>query len=211
MAIQQIVEIARATSDKPGADSDEPTSALGERETERLFQVLQMLRDRGVGIIYVSHKLDEVFAISDRITVLKDGKLVGTARPRIHPRMPLCRMMVGRELEHLFPPRNGGDEKPYWSCGISGPGYSNVSLSIYTGEVLGVFGLTCRANRVSPRHLRHRASYGGDILIRGQPVRITDPDKAMSEGIAYIPEDRKQDGLFSRCPFENVAAACLVR
>jgi ABC-type sugar transport system ATPase subunit len=213
VAIQQIVEIARATQRQARVlILDEPTSALGERETERLFQVLQMLRDRGVGIIYVSHKLDEVFAISDRITVLKDGKLVGTVRTADTSEDTVVRMMVGRELEHLFPPRNGGRREAVLELrDLSGPGYSNVSLSIYTGEVLGVFGLTGAGRTELARGIFGiEPATGGDILIRGQPVRITDPDKAMSEGIAYIPEDRKQDGLFLEMSLrENVAAACL--
>ena len=213
VAVQQIVEIARAIQREARAlILDEPTSAIGERESERLSQVLRMLRDRGVGIIYVSHKLDEVFAISDRITVLKDGKLVGTVRTADTSPEAVVHMMVGRELDQLFPPRNGGREDTVLEVrNLCGPGYTDVSLDIRSGKVLGVFGLTGAGRTELARGIFGiEPITGGDILIFGRPVKITDPRKAMNEGIAYIPEDRKQDGLFLEMSLlDNVAAACL--
>ncbi len=214
VAIQQIVEIARAIQKKARVlILDEPTSAIGERETEKLLQVLRMLRDRGVSIIYVSHKLKEVFAVSDRITVLKDGNLVGTLRTADTSQDAVVNMMVGRELSQLFPPlHNGGKKENVLKVkNLSGPGFSNVSLDMHSGKVLGIFGLTGAG-----RSELARAIFGvepiiaGEILIQGRAVKIANPQQAMNEGIAYIPEDRKQDGLFLEMSFkDNTAAACL--
>ena len=214
VAVQQIIEIARAIQRQARVlILDEPTSAIGESEIDRLLQVLRMLRDRGVGIIYVSHKLDEVFAVSNRITVLKDGKLVGTVRTADTTQEAVVHMMVGRELDQLFPPRNGGgrEDTVLKVRNLCGPGYANVSLDIHSGTVLGVFGLTGAGRTELARGIFGiEPITAGEILIRGRSVKITDPRKAMSEGIAYIPEDRKQDGLFLEMSLlDNVAAACL--
>jgi ABC-type sugar transport system ATPase subunit len=213
VAKQQIVEIARAVQRQARVlILDEPTSAIGERETEQLFQVLRMLRAQGVGIIYVSHKLDEVFAISDRITVLKDGKLVGTVPTEDATQDMVVRMMVGRELEQLFPSRNGVRREPILEIrNLSGRGYSNVSLTMYTGEVLGVFGLTGAGRTELARGIFGiEPPISGQILIRGRPIKARSPGTAIAEGIAYIPEDRKRDGLFLEMTLrENIAAACL--
>jgi len=213
VAVQQIVEIARAiTRQVRVLILDEPTSAIGERETERLFHVLRMLRQRGIGIIYVSHKLNEVFALADRITVLKDGKLVGTLATKETNPDEVVRMMVGRELSHLFPNRDGGKRTPFLELrSLSGVGFRDVSLTAYSGEVLGLFGLTGAGRTELARALfGAEPATGGEILLEGRPIRITNPAKAMAAGIAYIPEDRKRDGLFLEMSLrQNVAAACL--
>jgi ABC-type sugar transport system ATPase subunit len=124
----------------------------------------------------------------------------------------VVRMMVGRELDQLFPPRNGGREDTVLEVrNLSGPGYANVSLDIRSGKVLGVFGLTGAGRTELARGIFGiEPITGGEILILGRPVKITDPRKAMNEGIAYIPEDRKQDGLFLEMSLvDNVAVACL--
>ena len=214
VAIQQIVEIARAIQRKARVlILDEPTSAIGERETESLLQVLRMLRDRGVSIIYVSHKLNEVFAISDRITVLKDGNLVATLRTADTSPDAVVNMMVGRELSQLFPPpHNGGKEETVLKVkNLSGSGFSNVSLDVHSGKVLGIFGLTGAGRTELARGIfGAEPIVAGEILIHDRAVKIANPHQAMNEGIAYIPEDRKQDGLFLEMSFkDNTAAACL--
>ena len=192
---------------------DEPTSAIGEHETESLLQVLRMLRDRGVSIIYVSHKLNEVFAISDRITVLKDGNLVATLRTSDTSPDALVNMMVGRDLSQLFPPpHNGGKEETVLKVkNLSGSGFSNVSLDVHSGKVLGIFGLTGAGRTELARGIFGvEPIVAGEILIHDQAVKIANPHQAMNEGIAYIPEDRKQDGLFLEMSYkDNTAAACL--
>ena len=214
VAIQQIVEIARAIQKKARVlILDEPTSAIGERETEKLLQVLRILRDRGVSIIYVSHKLKEVFAVSDRITVLKDGNLVATLRTADTSQDAVVNMMVGRELSQLFPPlHNGGKKEAVLKVkNLSGPGFSNVSLDMHSGKVLGIFGLTGAGRSELARGIFGvEQIIAGEILIQGRAVKIANPRQAMNEGIAYIPEDRKQDGLFLEMSFkDNTAAACL--
>ena len=213
VAVQQIVEIARAIHRQARVlILDEPTSALGERETHRLFNVVRMLKARGMGIIYVSHKLDEVFAISDRITVLKDGKLMGTLRTSDTTQDAIVRMMVGRELEQLYPARDGGRRELVLEIkGLTGRGFSNVNLAIYSGEVLGLFGLTGAGRTELARGVFGiEPPTGGEILFQGRPLRIDSPGRAMEIGMAYIPEDRKRDGLFLEMSLkENVAAACL--
>ena len=214
VAIQQIVEIARAIQRKARVlILDEPTSAIGERETEKLFQVLRMLRDRGVSIIYVSHKLNEVFDISDRITVLKDGKLVATVHTEDTSQDAVVKMMVGRELSQLFPPPHGGAKEAtvLKVKNLSGYGFSNVSLDMHSGEILGIFGLTGAGRSELARGIFGAEPVNaGEILIDDQAVKFANPHQAMNEGIAYIPEDRIQDGLFLEMSFkDNTTAACL--
>ncbi len=213
VAVQQIVEIARAIQRQARVlILDEPTSAIGGREIDRLFHSLMRLKEQGVGIIYVSHKLEEVFAISDRITVLKDGKLVGTVKTAETNQDTIVRMMVGRELSQMFPARNGGRKEPMLEVrNLSGRGYSNVNLTVHAGEVLCLFGLTGAGRTELARGI-----FGidpvtsGEILVRGRPVKLDQPSKAMDLGIAYIPEDRKRDGLFlEKSVRENVVVACL--
>ncbi len=213
VAVQQIVEIARAIQRNARVlILDEPTSAIGGRETERLFHCLRVLRDRGVGIIYVSHKLDEVFAISDRITVLKDGKLVGTVNAAETNQDEIVRMMVGRELHQLFPDRNGGTREPVLEVrGLSGHGYSDVNLTVHAGEVLCLFGLTGSGRTELARGIfGNELPSAGEIRMHGKPHRIKHPSEAIKLGIAYIPEDRKIDGLFlEKSLTENVVVTCL--
>jgi ribose transport system ATP-binding protein len=210
LATQQIVEIARAIQRNASVLLlDEPTSAIGSRETERLFQVIRSLRDRGVGVVYVSHKLDEVFEISDRITVLKDGMLMGTVVTDQTTPDEIVRMMVGREFDKMFPQAEKADSASLLRLEhLSGSGFTDVSLDANSGEVLGLFGLTGAG-----RSELARAVFGidpvtkGEILLDNRPVRIVSPQKAMKLGIAYVPEDRKLDGLFLEMSLQNNVAS----
>jgi ABC-type sugar transport system ATPase subunit len=192
---------------------DEPTSAIGERETENLLKVLRLLRDRGVSVIYVSHKLNEIFEISDRITVLKDGQLVATVRTADTSPDAIVNMMVGRVLSQLYPdPHDGGQQEAVLKVrNLSGAGFSKVSLDVHPGEVLGIFGLTGAGRTELGRGIfGSEPIVEGEILIQDRVVKIGNPQQAMAEGIAYIPEDRKQDGLFLEMSVrDNTAAACL--
>jgi ribose transport system ATP-binding protein len=213
LAVQQIVEIARAIQRQTRVLLlDEPTSAIGGQEIERLYNVIRSLCQQGVGIVYVSHKLDEVFAIADRITVLKDGKLVGTVLAKETTQDEIVRMMVGRKFDDLYPPRNGAAGHPLLQVkNLSGPGFSNVTLTAYAGEIVGLFGLT-GAGRTELA----RAIFGtepvtaGEIYVDGKLVKITNPRQAMKVGIAYVTEDRKIDGLFLKMSIkENVGVTNL--
>jgi len=214
VAIQQIVEIARAIQRQAKVlILDEPTSAIGEQETEKLLAVLDMLRKRGVSIIYVSHKLNEVFSISDRITVLKDGQLVKTLNTVETNQEQVVNMMVGRELSQLFPPlKKEGKLHPELRLKhLSGQGYADVSLDVYAGSILGIFGLTGAGRTELARGIFGvEPVRSGEIEIDGKPVKITNPHQVMDYGVAYIPEDRKQDGLFLNMSIkDNTSVACL--
>jgi ABC-type sugar transport system ATPase subunit len=213
VATQQIVEIARAIHRQTRIlILDEPTSAIGANEIERLFHCLKRLKEKGMGIIYVSHKLDEVFAISDRITVLKDGKLVKTVKTTETNPDEIVHMMVGRVLNQLFPERNNGHHEPVLEIrNLSGRGYSNVNLTVHSGEIFCLFGLTGSGRTELARGIfGNDPVSAGEILVDGIPSKINHPKNAMNLGIAYIPEDRKRDGLFlEKSLRENYVVTCL--
>jgi ribose transport system ATP-binding protein len=199
LAIRQMIEIARAISS--GARiviMDEPTSSLTAHETEELFRVTRSLRDEGVGVIYISHHLEELFHLCDRATVLRDGALVGTVDIANSSRDQIVRMMVGREpsefakREHLEP-----GEEVLRVEGITRAGVlRDVSLTVRKGEVVGLAGLVGAG-----RSELARAIIGADpidagrVLLNGREVRIRTPEDAARVGIAYVPEDRKGQGL----------------
>jgi rhamnose transport system ATP-binding protein len=200
MPEQQVVEIAKAI----GADArivimDEPTASLTEREVERLFAVIARLRQDGVGIIYISHRLEEIGAIADRITVLRDGQTVATRDGRGVERAELIRLMVGRELATVFPKRSVtmGDEA-LDARGVSHrrSGIHDVSLSVRSGEILGLAGLV-GSGRTQLAEILFGLSPAdaGEIRLRGRAVRIDSPARAIRHGIGYVPEDRRQHGV----------------
>ncbi len=200
MPEQQVVEIAKAI----GADArilimDEPTASLSEREVERLFAVIARLRQNGVGIIYISHRLEEIAAIADRITVLRDGETVATRDARGVGRAELIRLMVGRELAAAFPKRSGtpGDVA-LEARGVSHrrSGIHDVSFSVRSGEILGLAGLV-GSGRTQLAEILFGLSPAdaGEIRLRGRAVRIDSPAQAIRHGIGYVPEDRRQHGV----------------
>ena len=199
VAQQQIVEICKALRREPRVVVfDEPTAVLTERETERLFELIERLRDRGVCIIYVSHRLKEVFRLCTRATILKDGRNAGSVRIADVDEGGLVHMMVGRELKDLFPPRHATiGERLLEVHGLSVDGrVHDVSFDIRAGEVVGFYGLI-GAGRTEMM----RAIFGadrrltGEIRLAGEPVRSRSPKDALLSGIGMLPEDRKQHGL----------------
>ena len=207
---QQLVEIAKALSLK--ADiliMDEPTSALSEQEVRRLFAVIRTLKSRGVTILYISHKMDEVFELADRITVLRDGRLVQTVtRAEAEPRQ-VINLMVGREIAalHFDEPRRPGDEVlRVEDLSLAGrdraarPRLDQVSFSLRRGEILGVAGLL-GAGRTELLECLFGASPTpptGDIFLTGRRVLFRRPSQAMAAGLALVTEDRKRLGLFDQ-------------
>lgn len=208
MPQQQLVEIARAL----GANArvlimDEPTASLSEDDTQNLFRVIRELRQRGVAIIYISHRLDELPVIADRVTVLRDGVTIETRPMAEVDRQELIRLMVGRDLSAVFSKRAGalgpkrevalGEtvlEVRNLSCRAAG--VSNVSFSIRAGEILGFAGLVGAGRTELARTLFGlTVADGGEILLRGQSVKITSPAQAAELGIAYVPEDRRRHGV----------------
>ncbi len=214
VAMRQMVEIAKAISlDCKVLILDEPTSALTDRETALLFQVIRRLRERGVGVIYISHKLGEVFEIADRVTVLRDGQLVGTVETTEVTPDDIVRMMVGRELSNLFNEKGRAPGEVVLEVkGLTRePAFRDVSFSLRAGEITGLAGLV-GAGRTEVA----RALFGvdrpdaGEVLLAGKPLRARSPEEAIAHGIAYLPEDRKEQGLFLEMSVRaNVVAASL--
>jgi rhamnose transport system ATP-binding protein len=202
MAEQQLVEIARAL----GADArvilmDEPTAALSNREADRLFVLVRDLRSRGIGIVYISHRLEEVAALADRVSVLRDGELVATRPVAETGRSELIRLMVGRDLQAIFPKRTvpiGDVALETDRLGCRALGVRDVTLHVRTGEILGLAGLV-GAGRTELA----RALFGitpadeGIIRLRGNAVTIWSPAQAVRLGLAYLPEDRRRHGVIS--------------
>jgi ABC-type sugar transport system ATPase subunit len=212
----QLFEIARALShDSDIIIMDEPTSALGEREVERLFAVIETLRSRNKGIIYVSHKLDEIFQISDTITVLRDGKYVGTEPASNLDRAKLISMMVGRQLEDSIKKDSlPTQERVLAVRGFSrGDEFEDITFDLHRGEILGIFGLMG-----SGRSEFLNSLYGinlpasGEVEIEGKLVQIRHPADAKRLGIAYVTEDRKNSGLvLTSSVRENVTITALAK
>ena len=205
LAVQQMVAIARAIDmDCKVLILDEPTSSLDEQEVEKLFRLMRDLRSRGVGIIFVTHFLDQVYEVCDRITVLRDGQLVGEYEIGSLPRLQLVSKMLGKDLDDLSDikgDREGsteeGAEPVYEAQGLqSNAGISPFDFHIRKGEVNGFTGLLG-----SGRSECVRAIFGADrvlsgsVKVNGKKVKITKPLDAMKQGIAYLPEDRKADGI----------------
>ena len=205
MPEQQLVEIAKAL----GADAsivimDEPTASLMDDEVARLFDVVAMLRRRGAGIVYISHRLEEIFAVSDRVTVLRDGQTVAAHETKAIDRPELIRTMVGRAMTEVFPKRPiepGAVALELRQLSNRALGVHDVSLSVRRGEVLGVAGLVGSGRTELAETLFGLApADGGEILVHGQPVRIDSPSQAIRLGLAYVPEDRRQHGVVLEMP-----------
>ena len=199
VAQQQMTEIAKALSQNAQIIAmDEPTSALTEREVEHLFDIIRSLKSEGVAIIFVSHRLEEIFQIADRITVLRDGKYVGTKRIEETNRDEVITMMVGREIKEKIPKRPAKiGEEILRVEGLTREGvFRDISFTLHKGEVLGLAGLV-GAGRTEIA----RAIFGADpidrgkIYLEGKEVRIRSPQDAIRLGIGLLTEDRKRYGL----------------
>lgn len=200
MPEQQLVEIARALgSDARILIMDEPTASLSDHEVDNLFRVIRELKGQGVGIIYISHRLEELPQVADRVTALRDGSLVGTRTMGSVGRSDLIRMMVGRELSAVFPkvevPR-GDVVLEVEGLGCRESGVQGVSLSVRSGEILGLAGLVGAGRTELARVLFGLTpADAGTIRLRGEPVAIDTPARAVELGIAYVPEDRRHHGV----------------
>ncbi|MCI7303382.1 MAG: sugar ABC transporter ATP-binding protein [Clostridiales Family XIII bacterium] len=206
VAYQQIVEICKAISRNAKVMVfDEPTAVLTNREVEKLFDVIYKLRDSGVCVIYISHRLEEIFRICSRITVLKDGKNVDTVHVKDITEKQLVTMMIGRDLSELFPERNAAIGETVLEAEnlICGKMVNGVTFHVKAGEVVGFAGLV-GAGRTETM----RAVFGadkleeGEIRLEGKSVKINTPKKAIKNGIGMVPEDRKQQGLLLDMPIK---------
>ncbi|MBR2718820.1 MAG: sugar ABC transporter ATP-binding protein [Clostridia bacterium] len=206
LAVQQMVAIARAVDmDCKVLILDEPTSSLDDKEVEMLFTLMRDLKNRGVGIIFVTHFLEQVYAVSDRITVLRNGELVGEYEVKDLPQVELVSKMMGKELEGLSDlvrddSAQFDDSTPvYEASGLSSAkGVNPYDFAIRKGEVNGFTGLLGSGRSESVRAIfgADRVT-GGKVKIDGKTVKIGKPIDAMKQGIGYLPEDRKDDGIIA--------------
>ncbi|QIR40991.1 sugar ABC transporter ATP-binding protein [Tolypothrix sp. PCC 7910] len=201
IAEQQQVEIARALKDNSRVlVMDEPTAALSDRETERLFEVVRKLRNDGIAIIYISHRMEEIYALADRISVLRDGQYIGTLiREEISPQR-LVQMMVGRPMQDFYEHQRQTQVGPVVLevRNISdGRKVKPASLQIHAGEIVGLAGLV-GAGRTEVSRLIFGADRkaSGEVFLDGRKLEINSPSDAIAAGIGYVPEDRKDQGLF---------------
>jgi ABC-type sugar transport system ATPase subunit len=209
---QQMVEIAKAVAVRPRIlILDEPSAVLSQEELNRLFALVRLLREQGTLILYISHRLDEVFEIADRITVLKDGQLVGTVRPREVDQGHLIRLMVGRSLGEIFPSRQPPlDEVALEVRDLGRAGaFSDVSFALHRGEVLGMSGLVGSGRTQVARCIFGAEPFDtGELYLEGRPVHPRSPRDAVRQGIALVTEDRKRDGLVMHLTIrDNVSMA----
>lgn len=199
VAQQQIVEIVKALAiDARLLIMDEPTAALNPTEVGHLFGVIERLKARGSAVIFISHRLDEVFTISDTVTVLKDGQHISTSPAADLTREEVVRRMVGRQLQDIFPPRlqaQGGT--PLLDVqGLSNDRLRDINLQLQAGEILGLAGLEGHGQRELARALFGiEPIHRGTVQINGQRVHLRHPEDAMRQGVAFLSDDRKMEGL----------------
>ncbi|MFC4453834.1 sugar ABC transporter ATP-binding protein [Deinococcus sonorensis] len=196
---KQLVEIAKALSREARLlIMDEPTATLTVRETDTLFALIRRLREQGVTILYISHKLEEVKALADTVTVLRDGRVVSSAPAQDLTPHQMASLMVGRELEDMFPPHAPPSNAPLLEVeGLSVPGWAtDASFTLHQGEVLGFAGLVgAGRTELFEGLLGLRRSTVGQVRLKGRPVRLGSPGAAARAGIVYLSEDRKGKGL----------------
>jgi len=215
MPQQQLVEIARAL----GASArvlifDEPTASLSEEDTQNLFHVIRQLRSAGVGMIYISHRLEELPAIADRVTVLRDGQTIETHEMNEVSSDQLIRLMVGRELSAVFPKREVDRGEAVFELrgfGSRAAGIRSIDLTIRAGEIVGVAGLVgAGRTELAKTIFGLVAPDAGEIHLRGAPISIDHPSEAIEYGIAYLPEDRRRHGVILDFPISaNITLASL--
>jgi rhamnose transport system ATP-binding protein len=208
MPEQQLVEIACAV----GAGArivimDEPTASLTQKEQHLLFAVVRDLRTRGVGVIYISHRLEEIFGLADRVTVLRDGHSVGTQAVGAIDEAGLIRLMVGREVTQIYPPAEslpGEVALALQNVGCSASGVHGVTFEVRAGEVFGLSGLVGAGRTELARILFGLTpADAGEIRLQDKPVTLRSPQDAVAYGIAYVPEDRRRHGVVLEMPIAH--------
>jgi len=214
VAERQMVEIAKALLQRARVlIMDEPTSPLAQKEIQVLFQMVNRLRDQGVAVIYITHRLDEVFVLADRVTVLRDGQRIGTHSVEEVDHQQLINMMVGRTLTQLFPKEEAEIGEPVLRVrGLTKKGlFQDINLVVHRGEIVGLAGLVGAGRSELGRSL-----FGidpadeGEVWVDGRLVSIRSPWEALSLGIAYLPEDRQRQGIIAPMRVrENISLAIL--
>lgn len=214
VAQQQMIEIAKALlCDVRFLVLDEPTSALTFREIDQLFETVARLKTRGVGIFYISHRMEEVHRIGDRVTILRDGRHIGTMPVSESDTDQIIRMMIGREIKDLFPRhfRQPGDVALEARGLCTDTKLKNVSLSVRYGEIAGVAGLMGAGRTETARAIFGLDPFAsGTIEVNGEKTRRISPSLAIRKGIGFAPEDRKKEGFFRNLGVkENITMAGL--
>lgn len=213
---QQMIEIAKALMvDARVIIMDEPTAALTQSETSVLFEVVKSLRKKGVSIVYISHRMEEIFELCDRITVLRDGSYIGTKKIAETDMNDVVRMMIGREIGERYPSRDAKiGEVVFEVKDLTCPGiFENVSFQVHAGEVLGVSGLMgAGRTEIMQAVFGNMPHVSGDILMNGRKIQNRNPQEAMKNGIGFITEDRKVEGLMlEESIMKNISIANLGR
>lgn len=214
IAQQQVVEISKAIAQKASIlILDEPTSALTDHESELLFQIIAQLKSDGLGIIYISHRLEEIFAIADRVTILRDGRCVGTKSITDTSMDQVINKMVGRDIEDIFSGKVTNLGEPVLAVeGLTNDqNFYDISFSVAAGEIVGLSGLIGAGRSEVGLAIFGALPYtSGSIKINSQEVDIKNPEQAMAKGVAYLSEDRQKDGLFLNMVVrENVSVSHL--
>lgn len=213
VAEKQMIEIAKAISKEAKVlVMDEPTSSLNEAETENLFALLREMTKNGISVIYISHKMSEIFALTDRVEVLRDGCYVGTVRTNETNVDELVSMMVGRTITDMYPKKEISLGRTILEVkNLRADRINNVSFQIRAGEIVGLFGLMGSGRtEIAEMIFGKKKIHGGTVLIDGEEVHIEKPSDAIKAGIGYVPRERKQEGLVLTASLgENIAYASL--
>ena len=208
MPEQQLVEIACAI----GAGArivimDEPTASLTQKETQLLFAVVRDLRASGVGVIYISHRLEEIFQLTDRVTVLRDGESVGTCPVKDTNETVLIKLMVGRDISQIFPPAESQPGETVLSLknlSCTSGGVNDVSFDVRAGEILSLAGLVGAGRTELARTIFGiTPADAGEMFLHGEQIEIHSPQDAVTRGIAYVPEDRRRHGVILELPISQ--------
>lgn len=215
VAERQLIQIARAISlNVRTLILDEPTAMLGDREVERLFRVISILKSRGVGIIYISHRLGEVFRVCDRFTVLRDGKVVATDWVKNATEAQLIGLMLGRSLGESFPERNVNLGPVVLEVRdlSAGERFSGVSFELHQGEILGIAGLVGAGKTELAQAIFGNLPHDrGAVLVAGKDARIDSPSVAIARKLAFIPDDRRNLGLIMGKPIRVNASMVILK
>ncbi|SHI14460.1 monosaccharide ABC transporter ATP-binding protein, CUT2 family (TC 3.A.1.2.-) [Sporobacter termitidis DSM 10068] len=213
VAYQQVVEMCKALTRKASIlVLDEPTAVMTNREVEQLFKLLLKLKEKGVSIIYVSHRLEEIFQICDRITVLKDGQYVTTVETSSIDKNQLVALMIGRDLSSFFPARDCeiGDVVLTAEHIKAGRAVQDISFDVREGEILGLSGLVGAGRTECIRAILgvDKLEYG-TVTLHGKKIRLGSTKEAYEHGVGFLPEDRKNQGVLLRRPiFQNITLSC---
>ena len=203
IAERQMIEIAKAVSYKSKVIvMDEPTSSLTEKEVDHLFKIIKKLKESGVGIIYISHKMEEIKMISDEITILRDGKWISTNDVSKISTEQIISMMVGRDLTERFPKKDNTAKEMMLEVknltALNQPSIQDVSFELYKGEILGIAGLVgSKRTEIVETIFGMRPKEHGEIILNGKTVKNKNPEEAIKNGFALVTEERRSTGIFS--------------